>query len=43
MPGQARLSTVLQYATMLSRLAAIEGRPLPILPVPLLTPWLSSL
>jgi uncharacterized protein YbjT (DUF2867 family) len=34
---------VLRYATMLSRLAAIEGRPLPILPVPFLTPWLSSL
>jgi uncharacterized protein YbjT (DUF2867 family) len=34
---------VLQYATMLQRLAAIEGRPLPVLPVPLLTPRLSSL
>ena len=34
---------VLQYATMLRRVAAIEGRPLPILPVPLLTPRLSSL
>jgi uncharacterized protein YbjT (DUF2867 family) len=34
---------VLQYATLLRRLAAIEGRPLPILPVPLLTPRLSSL
>jgi uncharacterized protein YbjT (DUF2867 family) len=35
---------VLQYATMLRRVAAIQGRPpLPILPVPLLTPWLSSL
>jgi hypothetical protein len=34
---------VLQYATMLRRLAAIEGRPLPILPVPLLTSRLSSL
>jgi uncharacterized protein YbjT (DUF2867 family) len=34
---------VLQYATMLKRVAAIEGRPLPILPVPLLTPALSSL
>jgi uncharacterized protein YbjT (DUF2867 family) len=34
---------VLQYATMLRRLAAIEDRPLPILPVPLLTPRLSSL
>ena len=34
---------VLQYATMLRRAAAIEGRPLPIVPVPLLTPRLSSL
>jgi uncharacterized protein YbjT (DUF2867 family) len=34
---------VMQYATMLKRVAAIEGRPLPILPVPLLTPGLSSL
>jgi uncharacterized protein YbjT (DUF2867 family) len=34
---------VLQYVTMLRRLADIEGRPLPILPVPLLTPRLSSL
>jgi uncharacterized protein YbjT (DUF2867 family) len=34
---------VLQYADMLRRVAAIEGRPLPILPVPLLTPRLSSL
>ncbi len=34
---------VLQYATMLTRVAAIEGRPLVIVPVPLLTPWLSSL
>ena len=34
---------VLQYATMLRRVAAIEGRPLPILPVPLLSPRLSSL
>ena len=34
---------VLQYVTMLRRVAAIEGRPLPILPVPLLTPRLSSL
>ncbi len=34
---------VLQYATMLRRVAAIEGRPLPILPVPLLTPGLSAL
>ncbi len=34
---------VLQYVTMLRRVAAIEGRPLPILPVPLLSPRLSSL
>jgi uncharacterized protein YbjT (DUF2867 family) len=34
---------VLQYVTMLRRVAAIEGRPLPVLPVPLLTPRLSSL
>jgi uncharacterized protein YbjT (DUF2867 family) len=34
---------VLEYASMLRRVAAIEGRPLPILPVPLLTPRLSSL
>ncbi len=34
---------VLQYVTMLRRVAAIEGRPLPVLPVPLLTPGLSSL
>ena len=34
---------VLQYSTMLRRVAAIENRPLVILPVPLLTPWLSSL
>jgi uncharacterized protein YbjT (DUF2867 family) len=34
---------VIQYVTMLRRLAGIEGRPLPILPVPLLTPRLSSL
>ena len=34
---------VLQYATMLRRVAAIENRPLLLLPVPLLTPWLSSL
>jgi uncharacterized protein YbjT (DUF2867 family) len=33
---------VLRYSTMLTRVAAIEGRPLPILPVPLLTPRLSS-
>ena len=34
---------VMQYVTMLRRVAAIQGRPLPILPVPLLTPRLSSL
>ena len=34
---------VLQYVTMLRRVAAIQGRPLPVLPVPLLTPRLSSL
>jgi len=34
---------VLQYSTMLRRVAAIEHRPLLLLPVPLLTPWLSSL
>jgi uncharacterized protein YbjT (DUF2867 family) len=34
---------VLQYSTMLRRVAAIENRPLLILPVPLLTPELSSL
>ena len=33
---------VLAYADMLKRVAAIEGRWLPILPVPLLTPGLSS-
>ncbi|HSZ43106.1 MAG TPA: NAD(P)H-binding protein [Trebonia sp.] len=33
----------LQYSTMLRRVAAIESRPLLLLPVPLLTPWLSSL
>jgi uncharacterized protein YbjT (DUF2867 family) len=33
---------VLEYRTMLSRVAAIEGRRLPIVPVPLLTPALSS-
>ena len=33
---------VLQYVTMLRRVAAIQGRPLPILPVPLLTPRLSA-
>jgi len=34
---------VLAYADMLRRVAAIEGRRLPIFPVPLLTPGLSSL
>jgi uncharacterized protein YbjT (DUF2867 family) len=34
---------VLQYVTMLRRVAAIEGRPLPVLPVPMLSPRLSSL
>lgn len=33
---------VLEYATMLKRVAAIENRALPIVPVPLLTPSLSS-
>jgi len=33
---------VLEYATMLKRVAAIENRSLPIVPVPLLTPSLSS-
>jgi uncharacterized protein YbjT (DUF2867 family) len=34
---------VVRYSTMLRRVAAIENRPLLLLPVPLLTPWLSSL
>jgi uncharacterized protein YbjT (DUF2867 family) len=34
---------VLEYREMLHRVAAIEGRPLPILPIPLLSPGLSSL
>jgi uncharacterized protein YbjT (DUF2867 family) len=34
---------VLRYSTMLRRAAAIGRRPLLLLPVPLLTPWLSSL
>jgi uncharacterized protein YbjT (DUF2867 family) len=34
---------VLQYITMLRRVAAIQGRSITILPVPLLTPELSSL
>ena len=33
---------VLRYSDMLQRVARIEGRPLPIVPVPLLTPGLSS-
>ncbi|WP_183093740.1 NAD(P)H-binding protein [Nocardioides stalactiti] len=36
-------SDVLAYSDMLKRVAAIEGRPMPIFPVPLLTPRLSSL
>lgn len=36
-------SEVLRYVTMLRRVAAIEGRPLPVLPVPVLSPELSSL
>ena len=34
---------VLQHSTMLRRVAAIQGRTITILPVPLLTPGLSSL
>jgi uncharacterized protein YbjT (DUF2867 family) len=34
---------VLQYGTMLRRVAAIRGRSMPIIPVPLLSPRLSSL
>jgi uncharacterized protein YbjT (DUF2867 family) len=34
---------VLQYITMLRRVAVVKGRRVPIIPVPLLTPWLSSL
>jgi uncharacterized protein YbjT (DUF2867 family) len=34
---------VLRYSTMLQRVAAIEGRPLVLLPVPVLSPWVSSL
>lgn len=34
---------VLRYSIMLHRVAAIENRPLILVPVPLLTPWLSSL
>ena len=33
---------VLQYATMMRRVAEIQGRPLVLVPVPLLTPSLSS-
>ncbi len=33
---------VLRYSTMLQRVAAIEGRPLILVPVPFLTPWLSA-
>ncbi|GAA3809967.1 NAD(P)H-binding protein [Nocardioides panacisoli] len=33
---------VLRYSTMLKRVAQVEGRSLPVLPVPLLTPRLSS-
>lgn len=33
---------VLEYRTMLTRVARVEGRRLPIIPVPLLTPGLSS-
>ncbi|HWJ82719.1 MAG TPA: NAD(P)H-binding protein [Nocardioides sp.] len=33
---------VLRYSTMLKRVARIEGRPLPVIPVPLLSPRLSS-
>ena len=34
---------VLQYVTMLRRVAAIQGRPLAVVPVPLLSPRLSAL
>ncbi|MFL6043887.1 MAG: NAD(P)H-binding protein [Propionibacteriaceae bacterium] len=34
---------ILRYSTMLKRVATIERRPLPIIPVPLLSPRLSSL
>lgn len=36
-------SEVLAYVDMMKRVAAIEGRPLPVVQVPLLTPQLSSL
>ncbi len=35
-------SEVLEYAEMMRRVAAIEGRRVPVVPVPLLTPGLSS-
>lgn len=35
-------SEVLEYAEMLRRVAAIEGRYVPVVPIPLLTPGLSS-
>jgi uncharacterized protein YbjT (DUF2867 family) len=34
---------VMRYSDMLKRVAAIRGRPLPLVSVPMLTPWLSSL
>jgi uncharacterized protein YbjT (DUF2867 family) len=34
---------VMRYSDMLKRVAAIRGRPLPVVSVPMLTPWLSSL
>lgn len=34
---------VMRYSDMLKRVAAIRGRPLPVISVPMLTPWLSSL
>ena len=34
---------VMRYCDMLKRVAAIRGRPLPVVSVPVLTPWLSSL
>jgi uncharacterized protein YbjT (DUF2867 family) len=34
---------VMRYSEMLQRVAALEGRSLPIVSVPFLTPWLSSL
>ncbi len=35
-------SEVLEYVEMMRRVAAIEGRRVPVVPVPLLTPGLSS-